>query len=177
MDNLKFKDLILEVLSEIFGDNLKHGYSISKDEDKSLYERLEMNLPLVKPEEKAITDIFKRIKAERIARAEIKRRYKDLMKRDGGLPSFHRIKKNIPNAVKYIKDLLKDRSRDIEAESLISQLEIEHDKLEAEETARRKRKDIPTYEEFLEAFVLAEFKNDTLKMDKIKIKVRDALGL
>lgn len=57
--------------------------------------------------------------------ADLQARWKVIHLRDAGVPAFRRLKSDVPNAEKYIQDLIKDKSRAQEAESFMEDIEAE----------------------------------------------------
>lgn len=63
---------------------------------------------------------------ERLRKVDLWARVEAIKESGGGIPLFHRIKPDVPNAKKYIRNLIEDQSREVEAEDFISQLEAEN---------------------------------------------------
>lgn len=62
---------------------------------------------------------------ERLRVQDLKDRWETLKDRDAGVPSFRKLKPEVPNAQKYIMDLIKDKEREDEASAFFTALETE----------------------------------------------------
>ena len=108
----------------------------------------------------------------------LKIRYKKIKDRDPGTPAFYKLKPEIPNADKYINDLINDPEREEEAMQFMSELEtsdkIFEDEITANEYKLKRKKEYDrtglSFNSYIEMIIendnsgMAHFRNERQKI-------------
>ena len=185
LNSATLDDLFFDVMQRLMPDA---AYEII-DGNGEIYERLKLLGDEEKPPLIAFEEMFITVKNDLIEAAQARLNEKNrvnalrdriaaLSVRNSSLPCFHKIVQGVPNAHKYLKELVHDKSRAEEAEALLAQMENEQSifdaEVEAEKVKKEKKEKLPKYEEFLEAFVLMQ-DGKPEEMEKL-IKIVKELG-
>lgn len=100
-------------------DILRYRLNLEEDQE-TIYQDYEDEFVIYKAE--LIVEEDARL-AEIARKADLMERFQVIKNRDSGCPAFYQIKTDTPNYVRYIFDLIADKSREVEAEAFMIQLE------------------------------------------------------
>ena len=113
------------------------------------YDTLELHELLTKPTLKEFEDellVYKQeltdIENERLRIEALMERWNTLTRRDAGVPAFYRLIKFVANAQYYMLVMIKNKKQAVEAEALMTALELEDAKIVKENADRKKRDDL-----------------------------------
>jgi hypothetical protein len=113
------------------------------------YDNLELHPSFVKPtleEFEAELVKYKQelidIENERLRIEALMERWNTLARRDAGIPAFYRLVKFVANAQYYMLVMIKNKKQAVEAEALMTALELEDAKIVKENADRKKRDDL-----------------------------------